>query len=446
ALSADGKLLVSADALGVVRLWETETGKALRQSAHRPPVAVALGEDGVTLAIARAGEVLLQDVDTGREIKTLKVDEDQPLSLVWADKQLVVGYRSHSIRCWDVDQGTVARTLGAHITPVVALAYAPTAKRLASADQAGNVRLWDVEKGTEVRRLGGVGRLPTLVFSPSGKTLATSNTDGMVSLWNAETGAEEKQLLGHDGPVRGLAFAPDGKTLVSAGQDHLVRLWELASGKQVLSFGGHAGPVQWVRFAPDGRTVLSASADCTLLNWDLISKFEGMRVGPGELDNLWKELASSDGPPAYRAAWTLVAAPKQSVPFVRDRLRTFIGVDPQRISRLIANLNHDDFMVRERATEELEKLGQLAEQALQKTMTQTGDLEVLRRIERILEKQMAPDVSWHQERLRVLRAINVLEKIGTSDARTILENLAKGAPEEVLMREARASLDRLNKR
>jgi hypothetical protein len=141
----------------------------------------------------------------------------------------------------------------------------------------------------------------------------------------------------------------------------------------------------------------------------------------------------------------MVAAPGQSVPFVRDRLRTFIGVDPQRISKLIAHLNHDDFMVRERATEELEKLGQLAEQALQKSMVQTSDLEVLRRIERILEKQMAPDVSWSQERLRVLRAINVLEKIGSNDARTILESLAKGAPEEVLMREARASLDRLKR-
>jgi hypothetical protein len=48
--------------------------------------------------------------------------------------------------------------------------------------------------------------------------------------------------------------------------------------------------------------------------------------------------------------------------------------------------------------------------------------------------------------MRVLRVIDVLEKIGTPDAQAVLDGLARGAPEADLMQEAKASLQRLAKR
>ena len=50
------------------------------------------------------------------------------------------------------------------------------------------------------------------------------------------------------------------------------------------------------------------------------------------------------------------------------------------------------------------------------------------------------------EDLRALRAVEVLEKVGTPEARQVLEDLARGDPAAALTREARASLDRLGKR
>ena len=46
--------------------------------------------------------------------------------------------------------------------------------------------------------------------------------------------------------------------------------------------------------------------------------------------------------------------------------------------------------------------------------------------------------------LRGLRAIEVLEAIGTAEARTILQELAKGTPGAKLTREAAAALARLD--
>jgi len=52
----------------------------------------------------------------------------------------------------------------------------------------------------------------------------------------------------------------------------------------------------------------------------------------------------------------------------------------------------------------------------------------------------------HQpERLRNLRAVLVLEQLGTADARGLLEKIAAGAPGDSLTEEARESLSRLRK-
>ena len=47
--------------------------------------------------------------------------------------------------------------------------------------------------------------------------------------------------------------------------------------------------------------------------------------------------------------------------------------------------------------------------------------------------------------LRVLRAVEVLERFGTPEARQVLEVLALGAPEMQPTHEARASLERLTR-
>jgi hypothetical protein len=69
-------------------------------------------------------------------------------------------------------------------------------------------------------------------------------------------------------------------------------------------------------------------------------------------------------------------------------------------------------------------------------------LEVRQRIKQILDKL---DPAADAERLRALRALQVLEYIGTPEAREHLRRLAKGVAHAQLTREAAAALERLAK-
>jgi hypothetical protein len=67
----------------------------------------------------------------------------------------------------------------------------------------------------------------------------------------------------------------------------------------------------------------------------------------------------------------------------------------------------------------------------------------MRRAERLLAAAEA--LSGSSEGLRILRAVMVLEYIGTPEAQKVLQAWSRGAEGALLTREAKASLARLHK-
>jgi hypothetical protein len=114
------------------------------------------------------------------------------------------------------------------------------------------------------------------------------------------------------------------------------------------------------------------------------------------------------------------------------------------MERLIADLDNDKFAVREKATVELERLGERVQPALRKALTNNPSLETRRRIEQVLEAT-DPENRGPAQR-RALFAVEVLVQAGTPEARRLLETLAAGAPDAPLSDAAKNGLERLSKR
>jgi hypothetical protein len=136
----------------------------------------------------------------------------------------------------------------------------------------------------------------------------------------------------------------------------------------------------------------------------------------------------------------MLSSPGRAVAFLGGRVKPAPAAETRRLAELIAHLGNEQFKVRDQAMKELEKLGEVAALALQKAITGDAPLEVKRRLEMLVEKL----TNWPTETLRQVRAVEVLEHVGTAAARRVLERLVReGAPEARLTREAEAALRRL---
>jgi hypothetical protein len=164
------------------------------------------------------------------------------------------------------------------------------------------------------------------------------------------------------------------------------------------------------------------------------------------LDRLWHELETAKSPRARLAAMTLIQGSRETLPYLKHRLAPAASPDRTRDARaraLVPDLESNRFPVRQRATEELEKLAGDAVPALRDRLATRPPLEVRTRIDLLLQKEKARRVRLQPREIQALRAITVLAGIGTPEAQALLQKLAAGSPHITQTEVARAVLARL---
>ena len=148
--SLDGTRLVSADANGFIRVWDSPTGTALQ---------VIAGHDGAITDLAFTPDGAL----------------------------LVTAGHDGTVRLWNTTSWEAVTVLQANTDEVVNIAINPTGTVLASASTDGSLRLWDIATGEMCVVLDGGFGSPNdtrgLAFSPDGTRLASGSADGLARLW-----------------------------------------------------------------------------------------------------------------------------------------------------------------------------------------------------------------------------------------------------------------------
>ncbi len=472
--SPDGRFLAGGSHDGTIRLWDTTTQKEARR-IHQPLFLSSMlwSGDGRLLATGNTGDpvVHIWEVAGGEEKRRITTPGRSISQMAWSGDGKLVATWSQSeslIQLWDAVTGKEVHRWNSGDLPINGLAFSPNGKSLAAACNyldKGTMILWEVDRNQ--RRTFFEASLPAglkcLAFSPDGRTVAAGALDGCIYLWELISGRRRATLKAGE-IITTLSFSPDGKILAAAGNAsyrHVsltddsvqpsngkplpprVHLWDMDAEKELPSLEGHQGSVTSLSFSPDGKLLATGSNDTTVLLWDA-TRFRTHRptevqLRPEQFQSLWADLGGGDAVKAYRAISALAAAPKSSVEFLKQHLHPVAQADAKLVARLIADLDSDQFALHNKAMQELEQLGDRAATELRKALDRNPPLEVKRRIEQLL------DIQNGAEHIRVVRALETLERIGTSEARELCARLAEGVPDAPMTREARATLKRMTR-
>jgi hypothetical protein len=169
---------------------------------------------------------------------------------------------------------------------------------------------------------------------------------------------------------------------------------------------------------------------------------------PADLPAIWKDFTQNDDA-GSKKAWQGIAAmiqsPQLAVPFLKDRLKPAPRPDQQRIDQCLADLDSRSFKTREKAMKELEQFGHLAVPSIDRKLAEKAlSLEARKRLEELSQKLNKTFLSGDE--LRAIRAVEVLEGIGTPEAVAVLKELAGGGEGTALTEQARKALARLARR
>lgn len=420
-LATTGQRLVQGEPVPIISLWDARTAELVREM--RVPsgaTGIAFSPDARQLTIGlrlREHVVAVYDVETGAQVAEAQCGgtELDHLSFLPDGKSLLYGVHGLPVYRWDFTLGDPPRQL------------IPEAPRWGSVVAISADGRWLGIGHVEPERL-------ELVDLSSGKTL-----------WECPGNVN----LRDDGPINGpnaLEFSGDGRLMVARGpgaqgEDIVIEVRTGRVVRRLPSADLSLSRVSAVDFSPDGTQVVSSAGDGTALIWDLrtLGAELPMESITGHENHLWNALADADAGRAYDAVWALSTRGDEAVAFLEQRLKPTPRPDEQHVRDLIRRLDDDNYEVRRNASRELRRMAHLVQEQLQEASHNHPSRETQQRCKVLLSATGSSLVS-HPEELCALRAVAVLERIDTPQARRVLKTLSQGAPGSFLTEEAKTAL------
>src|SRR5262249_35778159 len=189
AVSSDGKTLASASWDGTVRLWPLAGGVPRVLAGHGQNVnGVTFSPDGADVISAGYDGTIRIWQTSGDGVSVHNVPS--PLnSVVAAPNGEIVAAGASGKVFFLSPAGELMATVEAGSSPIIQLAIANDAERVAAATTRGSVAVIDRKRRRLMHTLVGPG-LPvwSVAFLPDNATLLTGGTDATIRRWNASTG------------------------------------------------------------------------------------------------------------------------------------------------------------------------------------------------------------------------------------------------------------------
>jgi RNA polymerase sigma factor (sigma-70 family) len=490
AVDDSGRTAVTAGRDGNFRRWDVATGRELGKVALTDSdslSALAFSPDrrlvvGAVWETNTKSVVVLADTTTGRTVARPKGDAGHLWTATFRGGRPAAWLSDGSVLLADADcavrfgpDGKEVRTYtSAEIkagSDAYSVAVSADGRRVALAGRGprgshpvpGWVAVFDVDTGKLIRAAQTRYELIGAAFTPDGSVVVTGgvypphplaerspevSTAAAVGLFDPATGAVRYPFSDptdgsrYRGPAN-LTMSPAGYQFAVAERDASITVYERASGAVRRRLRGHRNEIYQFAFTPDGSRLVSVSWDGTGLVWDVGPPKPAAPPAATDADQLkrWEALRSPDGAAAHRAMGELAADPAGAVALLKANLKPTPAPADAEIDKLIAGLGAEAFAERAAAGRDLDRLGVQAVPRVKARLAGVESAEVRRRLGEFLTAHDRRD-RLTGSRLGERRAVELLEAVGTADARALLDELAR-AGSTPLAQDAAAAAARL---
>ncbi|MEK7469107.1 MAG: hypothetical protein AAB074_17170 [Planctomycetota bacterium] len=457
--SEDGRSLISAGAEGSIRRWDATIGKELSRlstpggtpylSGYLPIASLA----GNRLALSEDNSVVsIWTLDCEKQPKEFVVGERCLRGMALSpDGKMLASESDGTLVIRDIGSGDIQKEFkepkeehgnnwrggfAGMITQSFA-AWSPDGRLVAWSDRMGNDHLCDFDSG-KMTSISFQGRATCARFSPDGKRLLIGVKWGRPAMVTVGTGKCETDLECASVETTALAWSPDGRQFAMGEASGLVSVCDPATGKSIRQFQAAPVPIRAVAFSPKSDRLASAGDDGAILIWNLGEAAK--RPAEPDFDSAWRDLRTQNGSLAAAALAFFHSAGVAGAEELARRLEE--ETSPEETDSWIGQLDSEDPGQRDRARTSLADAGVLVEFRL-RSASGTSFPEAGAALRELLAALNAPLVQSCGS-LRRLRALQIIESIGSPAAKKLLVRLAGRSTSEVEKAWAEACLRRLH--
>lgn len=268
ATAPTGALIAIASEDNCVRLLDAASGQTRFQMKGHPQAigAVAFNRAGTIVASGDAtARIYLWDTKTGKKIREFPRDKGHTKGIIGiafnsdGSRVATVG-NDDTIKIWKTSGGNPIGTILGSGANLYGIAYTSNGAIL-TGTLADGLRVYNGSNLQCVAKMpvpGGQG-VNNIATNRDGSMAVTAGRDGKLMLWNVGGRKKVQTFAAHNDWIINTAVSPNGKFAASSSVDRTVTLWNLASGAKAAVLADTSPVGSPIGFTGDGKYFICTS-------------------------------------------------------------------------------------------------------------------------------------------------------------------------------------------